>query len=515
MGFGNGYSQRTKRGGKSYSNDMTAHVWNAQSAERGQSSNGNFYFSGRALYSYGSHFVVGYIMPDGVAFLNADTYSISTSGHQSDARAATRDRRTVLVAGLTDLAGDWKILPRVAQFMERVSERGATAAERRDIQASVRKALVTHAAALSAEIYRAGASRYEWDDEARKSITQPGETEAGAYLAALVGLPAATWNKAKRDAAKIAADEKAAKEKAARASAEARALQLADIPSRNWREWIASLGAEYSDHVLRNIRRDLFNARGLMLKATSGKLAAKSRLATVRDRIKWVSMAIDQFDTRKGRLEKAKGVRLALATVRQWRDASAEAKANPSWSIMRDVASAAERLESIGRTLTLKESAARLASQARAGMIAIEAENNRQRRLEVERSQLAEAERRTLWLAGERVGRVRFDAEGGGAALRVMGDTLETSHGAEVPLSHAVKVFRFVKLCKERGETWRRNGHTIRVGHFQVDRVDCTGDFTAGCHFITWQEVERVAKAAGVFDCPADDAAVISSSEAA
>ena len=111
-----------------------------------------------------------------------------------------------------------------------------------------------------------------------------------------------------------------------------------------------------------------------------------------------------------------------------------------------------------------------------------------------------EAELRTRWLAGETVWGHRLSSPNGGALLRVKGETLETSQGASVPLAHAVKVFHFIKRVREAGQPWQRNGHTIRVGHFQVDRIEASGDFKAGCHFIEWSEVERVAKAIGVFD---------------
>ena len=92
--------------------------------------------------------------------------------------------------------------------------------------------------------------------------------------------------------------------------------------------------------------------------------------------------------------------------------------------------------------------------------------------------------------------------------MRIRGDTLETSQGASVPLAHAIKVFRFVKLCRERGQAWHRNGKTVRVGHFQVDSIDAAGNFKAGCHDFTWPEVERVARLAGVADSEASAAAV-------
>ena len=73
-----------------FSNSMVAHVWAQQRQQNGRSNNGNFYFEGRVLYSYGTHFPVGIFADDRTVFLNADSYSVSTSGHQADARSAVR-----------------------------------------------------------------------------------------------------------------------------------------------------------------------------------------------------------------------------------------------------------------------------------------------------------------------------------------------------------------------------------------------------------------------------------------
>jgi hypothetical protein len=95
----------------------------------------------------------------------------------------------------------------------------------------------------------------------------------------------------------------------------------------------------------------------------------------------------------------------------------------------------------------------------------------------------------------------------GGVVMRIKGDLLQTARGAEVPLRHAVKVFQFVKLCREKGEAWQRNGHVVRVGHFTVDSITAKGDMKAGCHYFTWESIEAAAKAAGVVDAaPSEEA---------
>jgi len=148
------------------------------------------------------------------------------------------------------------------------------------------------------------------------------------------------------------------------------------------------------------------------------------------------------------------------------------------------------------------------AQAARAERVRIAAELEAAERLERER------ETRESWIAG---GAVRFYGRDalGGAYLRavgvernesgdITGGTLETSQGANVPLVHALRAFRFLKHCRETGTPWQRNGRTIRVGFYHVDSVAPDGSFVAGCHRINWPQVEVVALALGVADLAPD-----------
>lgn len=136
-----------------------------------------------------------------------------------------------------------------------------------------------------------------------------------------------------------------------------------------------------------------------------------------------------------------------------------------------------------------------------------EARKAKQERYAQELRAMQDREYREAWLAGApHYGRA-FRDEHGGAVLRVQGENLQTSLGASVPLQHAVKAFRFIKLVRERGQDWSRNGRTVRVGHFQVDRIDAQGNIHAGCHFIAWPEIERIARELNVIDAPAEDTA--------
>lgn len=68
---------------------------------------------------------------------------------------------------------------------------------------------------------------------------------------------------------------------------------------------------------------------------------------------------------------------------------------------------------------------------------------------------------------------------------------VETSKGARFPLDHAVHVAKLLRRLYASGVEYRRNGHTIHLGHYALDRVDLKGNIHAGCHHITRAEADR------------------------
>lgn len=67
-----------------------SHLWAHRAQGSARYAKDNFFFTGAALYSYGSHYLCGFMIGRDVAFLNSDRYSVTTSGHQSLAASATR-----------------------------------------------------------------------------------------------------------------------------------------------------------------------------------------------------------------------------------------------------------------------------------------------------------------------------------------------------------------------------------------------------------------------------------------
>src|ERR1039457_3060700 len=77
--------------------------------------------------------------------------------------------------------------------------------------------------------------------------------------------------------------------------------------------------------------------------------------------------------------------------------------------------------------------------------------------------------------------------------LRIVGDEVVTSRGARFPISHAKRALAFIRRVRESGQAYVRNGHTIHLGPYALDRIEPDGTVKAGCHVVSWEEIERIA----------------------
>ena len=78
--------------------------------------------------------------------------------------------------------------------------------------------------------------------------------------------------------------------------------------------------------------------------------------------------------------------------------------------------------------------------------------------------------------------------------LRVHGEEVQTSKGAQFPIAHAVKAFALIQTVMKSGEVWIKNGKTLHLGNFQVDRIEPCGTVLAGCHTVKYDAIESIAK---------------------
>jgi hypothetical protein len=97
----------------------------------------------------------------------------------------------------------------------------------------------------------------------------------------------------------------------------------------------------------------------------------------------------------------------------------------------------------------------------------------------------------TRWRAGHYSGCL-YDVP---TMLRIDGPEVVTSRGARFPVSHAKRALAFVRKIRESGQAYVRNGHTVHLGPYPLDRIEPDGTVKAGCHVVSWEEIQRIAPA--------------------
>jgi len=80
------------------------------------------------------------------------------------------------------------------------------------------------------------------------------------------------------------------------------------------------------------------------------------------------------------------------------------------------------------------------------------------------------------------------------AYMRIVGDTIETSQGAIVPVEHVKRVAPLIVKLINTGETYQRNGHSIHIGEYVIESLDSNGNLKIGCHLFKKEELLRIAE---------------------
>lgn len=495
FGYGNGTYHRnneateidTGRRVRAYfDNSMVAHVWAQQTQDFGRSHNGNFYFHGPVLYSYGSHFVVAVKDAKGAFWLNSSSYSPTTGGHQSDARAAVSGT----VYNIPDLTAIYETLLYVRNGYQRV--------------------VTDH----SSPCYSRAVARSRVKEYMRKNWRSfANDSDEAALLWAIVsrGDWANERARLQSKADKAKAKEQAATKKLYRESAARYAAMPMDVVRFRLIE-LASNESWCKERVVNDLIADMTRSH----KAAGGKRIK----AAVWERLKMARGLRHRLLSLPGKYAR---VRKNIAIIRR--------VIAGDYFVGGKESNALHQQSEVIRDLL--DNAPALSADLRAAGMARLVELQTLRADAVRREQAAEyaeqEERRIAWLSGDLSARA-YDLKDceGGALIRardveidgctVTGGTLETSQGATVPLAHAVRIFAFVRHARESGTGWNMTGQskrTIRVGHFSLDRVEPNGDFIAGCHRINWLETERLAKELGVWDCDYSALTVADETEAA
>lgn len=540
-------------------NHGVAHVWAQGEQSAARSNNGNFYFEGPALYSYGTHYPVG-ILVEGVALLNGDKSTPTTEGkHKNPARSAVSHRTAYTLPALSDAA-------RALVALAGRSDARVTPARWYDTQDATRDLLAyceRHALALAGrypsatraqdqeaerrareEADREGRNAEPWGDFYRRQVRHLAEVQAEAEAPDALGFLLDLVGRG-RSRARIIRDAEAAKRKAqaaqeARQEAErqAHAFRLAEVTPAQWRGRIREAMGNYNAaDLLGQMSRGLLAAQ----KWSKGRKGWNARHESLRAARAQVREALADVDRRQARVVAWNQARAAIGCLRGLAEAEAHGlvalshlagdgqapdhAAPDATQDARERAALAARFN-LARLLDAPTLAPAIRRKAQAALervapVAEEVEATRLARAQAAQEErrrlaaLAEEERRQEWLAGNPGVHWHGRTPTGGAILRAVGVTrdesgaitggeLQTSQGARVPLAHALRVFRFLKHCRATGTTWHRNGRKIRVGHYQVDSVQEDGTFRAGCHLIEWPQVEALAERLGVLDLAPD-----------
>lgn len=72
--------------------------------------------------------------------------------------------------------------------------------------------------------------------------------------------------------------------------------------------------------------------------------------------------------------------------------------------------------------------------------------------------------------------------------------TIETSQGANIPISFAALLWRKIKqVIKAKKDYMPDHNHSFKVGRYTLDRIFKSGDIKIGCHKIPFSELKRMS----------------------
>ncbi len=103
---------------------------------------------------------------------------------------------------------------------------------------------------------------------------------------------------------------------------------------------------------------------------------------------------------------------------------------------------------------------------------------------------LEAAERMALWAIGENVYSGGFQYLP--TALRIKGESIQTSRGANIPVADAIKLWPLLLRAKQSGKTLEAGLHSINLGAYRFNSFD-GHILIVGCHQIAWNEIEKMA----------------------
>lgn len=80
-------------------------------------------------------------------------------------------------------------------------------------------------------------------------------------------------------------------------------------------------------------------------------------------------------------------------------------------------------------------------------------------------------------------------------ALRLNGDSIETSKGARIPVSDAIRLWPIILRVKSGNKDYQPG---MAIGHYRLTQIKTSGDLVVGCHDIAFAEIEAMSKLLGL-----------------
>lgn len=81
------------------------------------------------------------------------------------------------------------------------------------------------------------------------------------------------------------------------------------------------------------------------------------------------------------------------------------------------------------------------------------------------------------------------------AALRLNGDIVETSHGANIPVSDALRLWPIIQRCRAGNKEYTPG---MPLGNYRLNQIKSDGSIVVGCHNIDYSEIALMSIALGV-----------------
>ena len=120
----------------------------------------------------------------------------------------------------------------------------------------------------------------------------------------------------------------------------------------------------------------------------------------------------------------------------------------------------------------------------------IELEKRKERELENKKSNDIKVNE---WLIGERANyQLPYLSE---TYLRIVGENVETSRGAKIPVRHARRLWPIIQHVIKSGVDLNRD---FKLGVYQLSKIHSDGAITVGCHFIKFDQLQKMAVTLGL-----------------